>query len=122
MDFLLLLENVSMTTGSRNIRYNLQLSKNKGVVIKIKLRHQENPILTTVEDIVNDIIVVKPVNLHGVSIPRTSFYVDEIEDAKCMRIFYNAPLYVRLRNIKSNIRIIQDKIQALAQGSLESVN
>jgi hypothetical protein len=110
-----------MATQHRDILYNLHLSKNKEIVVQIKLRHQVQPILTTVEDVVNDIIVVKAVNLHGVSLPRTSFYIDEIETVKCMRVFYNTPIYVKLRNIKSSIREMQGKISSLANENMEAV-
>jgi hypothetical protein len=110
-----------MANQHRDLLYNLHLSKNKEVVIKIKLRHQNDPILTTVEDVVNDIIVVKAVNLHGVSLPRTSFYIDEIESAKCMRVLYNAPLYVKLRTIKANIRDMQGRFASLSGEKIEIV-
>jgi hypothetical protein len=98
----------------------LNLSKSKEMAVSIKLRHQDDCIVTSVEDLVNDIVVVKPVNLHGVSLPRTSFYLDEIETVKSMGIFYNAPLYVHLRTIKSNLKNIQERIAFINRERIES--
>lgn len=98
----------------------LNLSKSKGIAVRIKLRHQDDCIVTSVEDLVNDILIVKPVNLHGVSLPRTSFYLEEIETVKSMGIFYNAPLYVHLRAIKSNLKNIHERMALINHARVES--
>jgi hypothetical protein len=109
-----------MALTKSEILYTLHLSKNKGIAISIKLRHQESSIVTSVEEVINDIVVVKPVNLHGVSLPRTSFYLDEIEHVKSMKILFNAPLYVHLRNLKANIKSMQERMTWMSHEKVES--
>jgi len=70
----------------------------------IKLRHQPGQLLTVVREIHGDIIIVEPVTLRGVEFPRTSFYIEEIETATLAKVFSNATLYAKLRDLKGNIR------------------
>jgi hypothetical protein len=100
----------------------LQLSKNQGLTVHLRLRHQQGVVTTTVLDVRGDIIMVKPVELPGVSLPRTSFYIDEIDSVRCPRILYNAPLYTKLSHIKENIRLFQEKISYHAHGHVKIHN
>jgi hypothetical protein len=99
-----------MSGNKEEILATLLLSKNQGLTIHLRLRHQPDVIITTVLDVRGDIIMVKAVDLPGVSLPRTSFYIDEIESVRCPRILYNAPLYTKLAHIRESIRNIQEKI------------
>jgi hypothetical protein len=99
-----------MMTGSSNeILRVLQQSKKRGLTVHIKLRHYSGEVITTVEEIYDEIIVVEPVMLRGVSIPRTSFYIEEIESVRCPRILYNAPLYTGFMKLKSSLRNMREK-------------
>jgi hypothetical protein len=103
-----------MSATRNEILHTLQQSKKGGLTINIKLRHQEEQIVTTVEDIFEDIIIVKQVMLQGVTMPRTSFYIDEFESVRCPRILYNAPLYTNLRRISANIKGMSEKMAKIA--------
>jgi hypothetical protein len=98
-------------SGKRSdIICNLHLSKNKGVMIRIRLRHHDGEVVTVIRDIINDIIVVKPVHLVGVSIPRSSFYIDEIESVTCLKYLNNGPLYARVQNLRESLKNIPEKL------------
>jgi hypothetical protein len=75
----------------------------------IKLRHQPGEILTVARQIIGDIVIVEPVSLQGVELPRTSFYIQEIESVTLAKVFHNATLYAKLRDLKGNIRSLLSK-------------
>jgi hypothetical protein len=89
----------------------LKKSLQQNLTVYLKLRHQQGEVMTVVKEIVNDdVIIVDAVTLPGLELPRHSFYLDEIEHVAFARIFFNATLYAKLRDVKGNIRSLQEKL------------
>ena len=92
---------------------DLTESKNKGHAIGIKLKTPDTLIVTAVEHISKKSFLVKPYCLYGDIIPQTEILFNNVQDVKLLRVYYEDPFYVRLRNIKSNVRTIKNNINKL---------
>jgi hypothetical protein len=99
-----------MSAIKNEIFKTLENSQKRGLMIMMKLRHQREIVYTTVVAIENGIIMVKPVQLHGVSIPRTSFYIEEIEQVRCPQILFNAYLYTQLAKMQISLSNGREKV------------
>jgi hypothetical protein len=108
--FLLLLQSIAMSATKNEILSTLQNSQKRSLMVMIKLRHQREIVYTTVEAIENDIVIVKPVQLQGVSLARNSFYMEEIEHVKCPEILFNAYLYTQLAKIQISLSNTREKV------------
>jgi hypothetical protein len=100
-----------MSPSKTDILNFLKKSLQQRLTVYFKLRHQQGEIMTTVKEIIHDdVIIVESVTLPGVELPRNSFYLDEIEQVSFARIFFNATLYAKLRDVRGNIRSLQEKL------------
>lgn len=111
-----------MQQSTEQIRAIIQESCNHELSLYLKLRHQDGEILTTPRQIIGDIVFVEPVSLQHLELPRTCFYFQEIESATVAKIFHNATLYARVRDLKGNLKIIQDRLSTrnkLVESSLQ---
>jgi hypothetical protein len=98
-----------------NITTHLQLSKNTGRAIHIKLKYSPDYFITCIMAMNDGQVIINPVSLHGGIIPITSFAESEVEVARCLNVSYNAPFYDHLRMIKSNIRLMKEQINTLGK-------
>ena len=89
---------------------HLLLSKNKGFAIHIKLKSENQYVITAIDELIDNQVTIKPISLHGSIIQITSFPIDDVEVARCLNVLYNSPVYKELREIKASIRCIKEAI------------
>lgn len=85
-------------------------------VLKIKLRNAENPVITAVEKVSKNKIVLKPTCLYGYKIKKRTLTLLDIESVTRYRTNFNNPLFEKLRYIKNNISRIRKNFEPLQDG------
>lgn len=100
---------------------DIQASANTGCVLKIKLKDAKNPIITAVEKISGDDIVLKTTCLYGYPIEQRIIRMAEIESIKRYKTSFDSPLFTKLRFIKNNISELRNQFKSLGDTS-ESLN
>lgn len=98
-----------MTIAKPEILLPLQESRLKGTLVTIRLRHHAGDLVTTVRQITDDIIYVRPLDIPGLGITRSSFYLAEIDAVKALKIFNSGTLYVHLKQVKEKLVGLKEK-------------
>jgi hypothetical protein len=82
---------------------DILLSANTNCVLKIKLKNAENPIITAVDKVLKNKIILKPTCLYGYKLKKRTISLLEIESIIRYHACFNQPLFVKLRYIKNHI-------------------
>ena len=79
----------------QEILEQLITSKTKGKTIKLKITHEQTPIVVGIDDILTEkeVIVLKPVDADHATLRRSSYYVDEIEHVESLGFLSNFSIY-----------------------------
>jgi hypothetical protein len=101
---------------------DLQASADTGCVLKIKLRDVKNPVITAVDKLVNDDIVLKPTCLYGYPLEKRMITFEDIESVKRYKTYFDSPLFTKLRFIKNNISALRTRITTLGGERSERFN
>jgi hypothetical protein len=102
----LLNQNRLMKT-KKEIFKDILISAQTGSVLKIKLKDQPNPVITAVDHISKNKIVLKPTCLYGYRVARRNITLLEIEAVTRYRTQFDHPLFQKLRFIKDNLSAIR---------------
>jgi hypothetical protein len=79
-------------------------SKSTGNVISLKLKGYSKKILTAVQDVkANRIVVLNPISVYGSQLEESIFHLEDIENSRVYSARYHDPIYVRIRELKNNI-------------------
>jgi hypothetical protein len=79
-------------------------SKSRGNIVALKVKGSEKQLLTSVNEVKgNCIVVLNPVSVYGSPIDTTVFHVEDIENLKVYSALYTDPVYVRIRELKNSI-------------------
>jgi hypothetical protein len=93
----------------------LNVSKQRGTAIGLRMKGRQSLIITTIEDILgknetDTIVVVNEQTIYGEKLRFNLIVLDEIESLFNLRIQYNDPFYVYLRSVRNNIRSIREEV------------
>jgi hypothetical protein len=93
-----------MNKSYNQIISDLFKSKKRGNIIAVKLKGSEKPLLTAVNEVKgNRIVIVNPISLYGSQLEETIFHIEDIETLKVYSALYSDPIYVRIRELKNSI-------------------
>ena len=90
----------------------IRLSAETNCVLKIKFRNEKNPLITAVEEVLKEKIVLKPTCLYGYKIERRTVALTDIEGVTLYKTTFDNPLFAKLRFIRDNISTIRKDITA----------
>lgn len=94
----------SMFKSYEKILSDLFKSKSSGNVIAVKVKGNEKTILTSVQEVKgNRIVVLNPVSVYGSQIDESVLHLEDIEMLRVYNARYTDPIYVRIRELKNNI-------------------
>jgi hypothetical protein len=102
--------------SKKDIFGDILLSAQTNCVLKIKLRNVVNPVITAVDKVSKNKIVLKPTCLYGYKIKKRTLTLLDIEAVTRYRTNFNSPLFEKLRYIKNNISSIRKNFQPLQNG------
>jgi hypothetical protein len=98
---------------SKEIFRDILFSAQTNCVLKIKLKHAKNPVITAVDNVLKNQIILKPTCLYGYEIRRRSIKLIDIESVTRYRTNFDHPMFVRLRFIKNNIAASRYDLKSL---------
>ena len=90
-----------------DILNDVLLSAKTHCVLKIKLKNVPNPVITAVEKVNENEILLKPTCLYGYELKKRAITLPEIEEVKRYKTNFHSPLFEKLRFIKNNISEIR---------------
>ena len=89
--------------NAKEVFKDILISAQTNCVLKIKLRDVPNPVITAVDRVSKNKIVLKPTCLYGYELPRRTITLLEVESITRYKTFFDNPLFEKLRFIKNNI-------------------
>lgn len=102
--------------SKKEILKDLLLSAGTGRVLKLTLKNVPNPVITAVDKITRNKIVLKPTCLYGYPLERRTISLLEIEAVRRYKAQFDNPLFERLRFLKNNVSQIRNNIKSWRQG------
>ena len=101
-----------MRKSYEQILVDLFKSKSTGNVICLKIKGTEKPVLTSVEDVkANRIIILNPVSVYGSPLEESVVHVEDVENCRVYSARYSDPIYVRIRELKNSIDQIRRSLR-----------
>ena len=101
---------------------DIQASAETGCVLKLKLKDAKNPVITAIDKISEDRIVLKPTCLYGYPLEKRMVALSEIESVKRFKTHFDSPLFTKLRFIKNNISELRKSFKDLGGENRKSFN
>jgi hypothetical protein len=109
------LERRIMMETKQEILKDVLLSAQTHCVLKIKLKAAPNPVITAVEKVNKDSIVLKQTCLYGYQLEKRAITLPEIEAVTRYKTNFHHPLFEKLRFIKNNISEIRNNFGRMKQ-------
>jgi hypothetical protein len=100
--------------SKKEIFKDILISAQTDCVLKIKLVNHANPVITAVDHISKNKIVLKPTCLYGYKLKKRNITLLEIGQVTRYKTQFNHPLFEKLRFIKNNISQIRRNIGSFA--------
>ncbi len=100
--------------SKKDIFKDILISSETSCVLKIKLRGASNPIITAVEQVRNNQILLKPTCLYGYRLRKRNIQLPDIEDVTRYKTNFNSPLFRKIRYIKNNIAEMRQDFHAFS--------
>jgi hypothetical protein len=89
--------------SKKEIFKDILISAQTDCVLKIKLRNEENPVITAVDKVLKNKIFLKPTCLYGYKIKKRAINLLDIEGVTRYKTYFSHPLFEKMRFIKNNI-------------------
>lgn len=96
----------------KEIFRDILASAQTSCVLKIKLKNAKNPVITAVERVNKNQIVLKPTCLYGYRLKQRNVTLLEIEDVIRYKTYFHHPIFEKIRFIKNNISSIRSNFEA----------
>lgn len=101
--------------SSKEIFKDILISAQTNCVLKIKLKKFRNPVITAVDHISKNKIVLKPTCLYGYRLKKRNITLYEIESVTRYQAEFNHPIFERIRFIRNNIRELRRDLSTSAR-------
>lgn len=111
----MIFETVLLMKSKKDIFKDILISAQTGSVLKIKLRDSETPVITAVDHISKNKIVLKPTCLYGYPLKKRNITLLEIESVIRYKTHFDHPLFEKLRFIKNNIPTLRRDFGSLGE-------
>ncbi len=97
-----------MKRGNKDFLRDILMSAETNCVLKIKIKNVVNPIITAVDKVLENEILLKPTCLYGFAIETPLIQLFEIESVIRYHTNFSHPLFVKMRYIKKNIAAMRN--------------
>lgn len=105
---------------SKEILKHIHASAETGCVLKLELKDAKNPVITAVDEVSEDQIVLKPTCLYGYPLEKRMVALSEIERVKRFKTQFDSPLFSKLRFIKNNISELRNSFKNIGSENRKS--
>lgn len=102
----------------KDIFRDILASAETSCVLKIKLKNAPNPIITAVEKVQKNKIILKPTCLYGYKLKKRTITLLEIEGITRYKTHFDNPLFEKLRYVMNNISAIRHNFGRLDHACL----
>jgi hypothetical protein len=106
------LKSMSMN-GPKDIFKEILISAETSCVLKIKLKNEKNPVITAVDKVLRNRIVLKPTCLYGYKLKTRTIALADIEKVTRYKTTFNNPQFTKLRFVRNNIGVIRNGLAAM---------
>ena len=119
----IIFESLLLMKTTKEILKEVLASAQTQCVLKISLKNTPNPVITAVDKVSKDQILLKPTCLYGYPLPKRKITLPEIEAVTRYKTNFNHPIFKKLRFIKNNISDIRNNFDAFRQtlGDAQSI-
>lgn len=100
---------------TNEILKEILVSAKTSCVLKIKLRNEKNPVITAVEKVLKNKIILRPTCLYGYEIKTRTITLTDIQTVIRYKTNFDNPLFAKLRFIKNNIGVIRNDFEAMGK-------
>lgn len=104
------------------VKKDIVISARTGCVVKLKLKDIANPVITAVESVSNNTIVLKPTCLYGYPLKKRTVTLSDIEQVKRYKTYFDHPLFERIRFIKNNISSVRTNLELLTKPPVKTLS
>jgi len=101
--------------SKKEIFRDILASAQTNCVLKIKLKDAPNPVITAVDRVNKNQIVLKPTCLYGYKLGKRTITLLEIESVIRYKTSFHRPIFEKIRFIKNNISVIRNNFEAFQQ-------
>ncbi len=99
--------------SKKEIFREILYSANTNCVLKIKLKRSNSLLITAVDRISKNEIILKPTCLYGYKIKQQKITLLEIDSVTRYHANFYHPLFVKLRYVKDNITALRQNVKSL---------
>lgn len=103
--------------SKKEIFKDILISAQTSCVLKIKLTGVRNPMITAVDHIERNRIILKPTCLYGYPLAQRIVTLTQIENVTRYRAQFNHPLFEKLRFVRNNLSAIRKDFEAFQENS-----
>lgn len=103
--------------SKKEIFKDILLSAETDCVLKIKLKNIKNPIITAVDRVIQNKIILKQTCLYGYRLRKRTITLLEVESVSRYHAQYNHPMFVKMRFIKNHIGELRNNFESLRPGA-----
>ena len=97
----------------KEIFRDILISAQTNCVLKIKLRNEPNPVITAVDRVLKNKIILRPTCLYGYRLRKRTITLLDVESVTRYRTRFDNPLFQKLRYIRNNISAIRQNLTDL---------
>ncbi len=106
----------------KEILKDILISAETGCVVKLKVKDIANPVITAVENVSDETVVLKPTCLYGYPLIKRNVRLSDIEYVKRYKTYFNHPLFERMRFIKNNISSVRRNLELLRKPPISNLS
>lgn len=88
--------------ATKAILRDILVSLDTGCVVKLKLKDTLNPVITAVDQVSNESILLKPTCLYGYPLKKRTISLMDIEKCRRYKTRFDHPMFARLRFVRNN--------------------
>ena len=106
----------------KEIFRDILMSAQTNCVLKIKLKNVPNPVITAVERVQKNKIILRPTCLYGYKLKKRTITLLDIDNVIRYQTRFDNPLFVKLRYIRHNLAAIRQNIGQMENGQASIFN
>lgn len=111
----------SAMKSKKEIFKDILISAQTNCVLKIKLKDAAHPVITAVDRVEKNRIILRPTCLYGYPLKQRTVTLTQIEAVTRYRTQFNHPLFERLRFVKNNIAAIRKNFEAFQENPMSAL-
>jgi hypothetical protein len=97
----------------KEVLRDILFSAQTNCVLKIKIRGMDNPVITAVDRVSKNKILLKPTCLYGYALSKREVTLLEIDAVTRYKTYFNHPIFENIRFIKNNLIDLRKNLETV---------